>query len=198
MTREHIPISALQHWRICPRQCALIHLAGVWTENRLTAEGRALHDRVHRQEDESRAGVRRVTGLTLVSDTLGLIGQADVVEFREGAPPFPVEYKRGRPKNDGSDALQLCAQALCLEEMLGTAIPAGALFYGTIRRRKEISFDAGLRQQVTDTAAAIRAMLESETLPPVRECPHCTGCSLREYCRCAPPVANYLTEILSE
>lgn len=198
MTREHIPISALQHWRVCPRQCALIHLAGVWTENRLTAEGRALHDRVHRQADESRAGIRRVTGLTLVSDTLGLIGQADAVEFREGAPPYPIEYKRGRPKTDGSDALQLCAQALCLEEMLGTAVPAGALFYGTTRRRKEIAFNDELRKQVAETASAIRAMLGSENLPPVRECPHCNGCSLRGCCRHTGSVAAYLTEALSE
>jgi len=133
-----IPISALQHFVFCERQCALIHIEQAWTENRLTAEGRLLHERVHDQGGESRAGVRIERGLPLRSLRLGLVGVADVVEFHPlsegGWRPFPVEYKRGKPKRNACDEIQVCAQALCLEEMLGVRIPAGALFYGKTHR----------------------------------------------------------------
>ena len=132
-----LPISGLQHLLFCERQCALIHLEQVWAENRLTVEGKNMHDRVHEREAESRPGIRIVRALRLRSLRLGLTGMADVVEFhldsgvRSQGLPFPVEYKRGKPKADYSDSVQLCAQAICLEEMLSCTIPAGALFYGT-------------------------------------------------------------------
>ena len=195
---EAIPISALQHWRVCPRQCALILIAEVWEENRLTAEGRLMHERVHEAGDEIRNGVRTVRGLQLVSKRLGLIGQADAVEFRLGAPPFPVEYKRGKPKADSADALQLCAQALCLEEMMGMAIPAGALFYGATRRRQDIAFTPALRAEVETAVAAIRALLAAGQIPPPTPTPRCRGCSLATHCKTYPPVADYLRDALAE
>lgn len=195
---ESIPISALQHWRVCPRQCALIHIAEVWEENRLTAEGRLMHERVHEAGDETRNGVRTVRGLQLVSKRLGLVGQADAVEFRPGTPPFPVEYKRGRPKADNADALQLCAQALCLEEMMGVDIPAGALFYGATRRRQDVAFTPALRAEVETAVAAIRALLAAGQIPPPAPTPRCRGCSLAAHCKTYPPVADYLRDALAE
>ncbi|HOK67603.1 MAG TPA: CRISPR-associated protein Cas4 [Anaerohalosphaeraceae bacterium] len=137
---DYLPLSALQHWVFCPRQCGLIHLEQVWDENRLTAEGRILHQRVHEMSDEFRSDISIVRGLRIYSRRLGLIGQADVVEFHRAPTgialpdaegiwqPYPVEYKRGSPKMDACDEVQLCAQAICLEEMLGIAVPQGAFF----------------------------------------------------------------------
>jgi CRISPR-associated exonuclease Cas4 len=138
-----IPLSALQHFVVCSRQCALIHLEAVWIENERTAEGRVEHERVDRGGAETRAGVRRAYGVSVRSLRLGLVGRADVVEFHampEGGPerPFPIEHKRGRPKRGDEDRVQLCAQALCLEEILGVSVPAGALFYGQSRRRADV------------------------------------------------------------
>ncbi len=195
---ESIPLSALQHWRVCPRQCALIHIAGIWEENRFTTEGRLMHERVHEAGDEIRGGVRTVRGLELISKRLGLIGQADAVEFRQGAPPFPVEYKRGKPKKDSADALQLCAQALCLEEMLGVTIPAGALFYGTTRRRQDVLFTPELRAEVETAVAAIRDLLAQGRIPPPVPTDRCRGCSLAPHCKAYPPVADYLRQALTE
>jgi CRISPR-associated exonuclease Cas4 len=191
-----IPISALQHWVFCPRQCGLIHLEQAWAENRLTAEGRTLHEKVHESDTENRPGVRIVRGLRLVSYALGLVGQADVVEFRQnetgitlpGASklwqPFPVEYKRGKPKKDNSDKIQLCAQALCLEEMLGATIPAGAFFYGKPRRRTDVELDAALREKTRQTAVALHELFESRKTPTVRYSKKCDNCSL--YLQCMP------------
>lgn len=126
-----MPISALQHYLFCPRQCALIHLEQIWAENLYTAEGRLLHEKADSGKTEVRGDVKSVTGLLVRSLELGVTGKADVVEFhrREGIwHPFPVEYKRGRPKSHDADKIQLCAQALCLEEMLGLPVPEGALF----------------------------------------------------------------------
>lgn len=189
-----ISLSALQHWVYCPRQCGLIHLEQAWAENRLTAEGRLLHDRVHESETENRPGVRIVRGLRLVSYALGMVGQADVVEFYHGDKgimlpeadglwqPFPVEYKRGKPKKDDSDSLQLCAQALCLEEMLHTEIPAGAFFYGKPRRRIDVTFDARLRDLTRQTASALHELFESRKTPRVRYTKKCDNCSLHMQC----------------
>ena len=195
---ESIPLSALQHWRVCPRQCALIHIAGVWEENRFTAEGRLMHERVHEAGDEIRNGIRTCRGLQLISKRLGLVGQADAVEFRQDAPPFPVEYKHGRPKKDNADALQLCAQALCLEEMLGVTIPSGALFYGATRRRQDVPFTPQLRAEVETAVAAIRDLLTQGQIPPPTHNDRCRGCSLAQYCKAAPSVADYLRQALAE
>jgi len=191
---ELIPISALQHLVFCPRQCALIHIEQVWTENVFTAEGRGLHEKVHETETESRDGVRIVRGLRLRSLELGLVGQADVVEFHEDASgaavpslaglhrPFPVEYKRGKPKVDVCDEVQLCAQAMCLEEMLGVSIARGALFYGRPRRRKEVEFAETLRQQTRDTAGQLHELFRSRQTPKAAYSKKCESCSLMALC----------------
>lgn len=182
-----IPISALQHYLYCPRQCALIHLEQQWAENRQTAEGRLLHSRADAPQIERRRGVRTVTAMPLLNLQLGITGKADVVEFQpadEGERAFPVEYKRGRPKAHRADAVQLCAQALCLEAMLDRAVEAGALFYGQTRRRKDVVFDAELRDLTRRTIAETHAMLASGITPSARyESRRCDACSLIDLCQ---------------
>jgi CRISPR-associated exonuclease Cas4 len=177
-----IMISALQHYVFCPRQCALIHIEQVWTESGLTAEGRIMHEKVHEEGNESRGPVRIARGVPLRSLRLGLIGIADVVEFRridKGRwQPFPVEYKRGKPKPDHCDAVQLCAQAMCLEEMLDLAVPEGALFYGKTRRRADVRFDETLRRETGKTAQEARALIMSGVTPPPVYAKRCERCSL--------------------
>lgn len=191
---DYIMLSALQHYLFCPRQCALIHLEQTWEDNRLTMLGNILHEHVHEAGREKRGEVITARGLALSSARLGLSGQADAVEFHRGATgcalpresgrwqPFPVEYKRGKPKKDLSDAVQLCAQAICLEEMLGCAIPEGALFYGAERRRYAVAFDAALRAETERCAAAAHALLQSGRTPPPTPEKKCQSCSLNERC----------------
>lgn len=178
---ELLPLSGLQHLVFCERQWGLIHIEQQWAENRLTAEGRLLHDAAHTAGSESRPGVIVCRGLALHSLRLGLSGQADVVEFR-GGQPFPVEYKRGKPKEDASDRIQLCAQALCLEEMLGCSIPTGALFYGTTRRRLDVPFDDALRRQVEELALRMHSLYRQGLTPHAEEMAKCRNCSLAEVC----------------
>jgi CRISPR-associated exonuclease Cas4 len=184
---EYIAISALQHYQYCPRQCALIHVEQQWAENRHTAEGGLLHRRVDSEATRTRRGVRVVTAMPLRSDALGLVGVADVVEISEPEGErrvFPVEYKRGRPKRHRADEVQLCAQALCLEEMLQVRIEAGALYYGKTRRRRDVMFDEELRALTRDVAASCRTMILSGSTPPPRYAPKlCDPCSLKEICR---------------
>ena len=187
---ELIPLSALQHHLYCPRQCALIHVEGQWGENRYTAEGRVLHQRTDEGRAEIRRGVRTVTAMPIRSARLGVSGITDVVEFHadeEGETVFPVEYKRGRPKSHEADEVQLCAQALCLEEMLGTLIPEGALFYGQKRRRQSVVFGGELRQRTEVTARQAHALITSgRTPPPVYSAKLCQKCSLLEICQPQP------------
>jgi CRISPR-associated exonuclease Cas4 len=199
---EFIPISALQHYLYCPRQCALIHLEQAWAENVLTAEGRQLHARADQSRAESRGELRQVSGLALKSARLGLTGRADVVEFHREGPrwrPFPVEYKRGRPKKNLEDKVQLCAQAFCLEEMLSLEVPDGALYYGQSRRRQPVLFDQRLRQATVEACRVVHELLRGETTPrPVND-RRCVNCSLAELCRpslaeCAS-VAGYLGQL---
>lgn len=181
-----IPISALQHQLFCPRQCALIHLEQQWLEDGATAEGRLLHERVDDGKRDRRKGVRTVRSLSLRSLALGLTGRADAVEIHDtpdGARPFPVEYKRGRPKAHRADEVQLCAQAICLEEMFGCSVPAGALFYGQTRRRTDVIFDDDLRALTQRTAADFRDMLVSGRTPPPVPMAACKRCSLEPLCR---------------
>ena len=214
MVMDLLPISALQHLLYCERQCALIHLEQVWTENRFTAEGNVMHEKAHDGPDELKAGVRIVRGLAVKSEALGLSGQCDVVEFHEqphsqggplspvsGGSILPIEYKRGKPKGHRADEVQLCAQALCLEEMLrnraipgpcvGQAgqecpeyrIPEGRLFYGQTRRRLDVVFDAELRALTAGTARRLHELIESrETPAAVYEERKCEACSLIELC----------------
>ena len=178
-----LPISALQHLLYCERQCALIHLEQVWAENQFTMEGNVMHEKAHDGPDETRAGVRIVRGLAVKSETLGLSGQCDVVEFHTDGTVLPVEYKRGRPKAHQADEVQLCAQAICLEEMFGVSIPEGRLFYGQTRRRMDVVFDAELRALTADTARRLREMIASRRTPPaVYEERKCQACSLQELC----------------
>jgi len=200
-----IPLSALQHYLFCPRQCALIHVEQEWAENRFTAEGRLLHDTVDQGGRDRRAGVRLARSVPLGCRRLGLTGVADVVEFhgRENRP-YPVEYKRGRPKAHRADEVQLCAQALCLEEMFGAPVPEGALFYGENRRRTVVPIDAGLRALTEATAAAARAMIAAGRTPaPVYTAARCRNCSLLEICRphalARPPrIAGWLDRQLGD
>jgi CRISPR-associated exonuclease Cas4 len=181
-----IMISALQHFVFCPRQCALIHIEQVWQESGLTAEGRLMHEKVHEEGNESRDDVRITRGVPLRSLHLGLVGVADVVEFHHVAKnvwqPFPVEYKRGKPKLDHCDAIQLCAQAMCLEEMLSIPVPRGALFYGRTRRRFEVSFDETLRRETEETALKARELITSGITPPPAYAKRCESCSLINSC----------------
>jgi len=202
-----IQLSALQHMVFCERQCALIHVEQTWTESGRTAEGRIMHERVHEESRESRGDVRIDYGVSLRSLRLGLIGKADVVEFHrrpDGAwLPFPVEYKRGKPKADDCDKVQLCAQAICLEEMLSVAIPEGALFYGQTRHRLDVIFEEALRRKTEETAQKAHDLVASgRTPPPVYE-KRCESCSLMAEClpktiQKRRSVRNYLTRILGE
>lgn len=183
LSDDSLPISALQHWLFCPRQCALIHVERLWAENRFTVEGRLLHERADDGRAESRDGVRTLRAVHIASARHGLHGVADVVEMR-GGDPYPVEYKRGRPKAHRADQVQLCAQALCLEEMTGRAIREGAVFYGRNRRRKAVPIDAELRELTLGVARATRAAIDRGEVPaPVYEPRRCGGCSLYELCR---------------
>jgi CRISPR-associated exonuclease Cas4 len=193
-----LPISALQHLEFCPRQCGLIHLEGLWSENRLTAEGRTMHEKAHEPQTESRPGIRVARSLRLHSFRLGLSGQADVVEFHQlpagsedGAPlegrsgrwqPRPVEYKRGSPKTGHCDIIQLCAQAICLEEMLGVRIEKGALFYGKPRRRQEVIFTDELRMETEELAVKLHELVKSGRTPTARYEKKCDSCSLLAQC----------------
>jgi len=195
-----LPLSALQHYIYCPRQCALIHLEQQWVENRFTAEGRAQHDRVDRPEHETRDGIRYEYAVLLRSLRLGLIGKADVVEFHEHKV-FPVEHKRGRPKPTHCDWVQLCAQALCLEEALGVEIREGAIFYGRPRRRQAVEFTPELRTETEQTAAALHRLIASGKTPPAEyNKKKCAACSLLEICMPQKHrnVSVYLKEALRE
>jgi len=183
---DFIPLSALQHLSFCERQCALIHIEQIWDENRATAEGRIMHERVHEQDHESRGNVRIEYGLPLRSLKLGLVGKADVVEFhrldKDRWQPFPVEYKRGKPKPDDCDLIQLCAQAMCLEEMLLVSVPSGAIFYGRTRRRLDVSFDESLRQETEEAAKQAHQLIRSGVTPPPVYKKRCESCSLIGEC----------------
>jgi CRISPR-associated exonuclease Cas4 len=208
-----LPLSALQHYIYCTRQCALIHLEQQWTENRFTAEGRAQHDRVDRPEHETRDGIRYEYAVLLRSLELGLIGKADVVEFhpadaiqhlksdisnfKSPGRVFPVEHKRGRPKPTHCDWVQLCAQALCLEEMLDVEIGEGAIFYGQPRRRQPVEFTPELRAETKQTAAALHELMASGKTPPAEyNEKKCQACSLLETCmpHAHRSVASYLAD----
>jgi CRISPR-associated exonuclease Cas4 len=194
---ELLPLAALQHMLFCERQCALIHIERAWEESVLTIEGRALHERADEEGVEVRGELRVARGVPLRSLRLGIVGKADIVEFRRGESgptrlrqsgqrpwtPFPVEYKRGNSKRNDCDRVQLCAQALCLEEMLTVSVPSGALFYGRTRRREEVSFDGALRTVTEGAVRRLRALIAAAITPSARREPKCGRCSLLEVCR---------------
>lgn len=180
-----VPISALEHFSYCPRQCALIHLECVWDENIYTIRGTLAHQRVDTAMARTERSMRVERGLPLWSARLGLVGRADVVEFH-GETPYPVEYKvgaqHGGPEGGLHEAIQLCAQGMCLEEMLGRDVPAGAIYYRSTRTRREVAFSAELRSEVEAMTQAIRVMLEQSQLPSALNDARCRKCSLLESC----------------
>ena len=192
---EYLQLSGLQHFSFCRRQWALIHLENQWNENLRTAEGNLFHNRAHdEQQWERRGDTLILRGLPIVSHTLGLSGQCDVLEFHASSKgvslrgeegfwvPFPVEYKRGVPKENPADQLQLCAQAICLEEMLCCSIPEGALFYGETRRRTKVLFTEELREKVRLTTEEMHQMFRRGYTPKVKPTKSCNACSLKELC----------------
>ncbi len=188
---DPIPLSALQHWAYCPRQCGLIHIEQAFDNNLHTQRGNAEHAIVDQPGMELRKGLRIERALPIWSDALGLIGKADVVEFEPDGAPYPVEYKHGsRNKAPGiaaCDDIQLAAQAMCLEEMTGRAVNEGALYYASSRRRRVVAIDAALRAAVVETAHAVRLALALGRLPdPTTDAQRCKACSLRDRCQ---PVA---------
>lgn len=202
-------LSALQHILFCERQCALIHIEQLWQENVFTAQGKVMHERVDRSGGESRRNVRVEYGMPLRSLRLGLVGKADVVEFHQEEDdekvrrPHPVEYKRGTKKKDNWDTVQLCAQALCLEEMLDVSVPQGALFYGRNRRRQVVVFEETLRSQTEEAAKRLHALISSGVTPKPVYTKKCTSCSF--YSLCLPKtfaktrkVERYLNQVLKE
>lgn len=198
---DYLLLSGIQHMAFCERQWALIHIEQAWAENVRTMEGKHLHERTDNPfEDETRKDVRVVRAMPLVSNKLGLRGVADVVEFHrtedalEGISvrlknrkgwwrPYPVEYKRGRPKPDDRDAVQLCAQAIALEEMLEVSIEFGFLYYAENRRRVEIAFDQGLRTYVEGLSGKMHQMISEGKTPKAKKGKHCSLCSLKEICQ---------------
>ncbi len=173
-------ISAIEHYSYCPRQCALIHVEQTYDENMFTIRGKLAHERVDTGDDTPNRGIETARGIPLWSERLGLRGKADVVEFRSDGP-YPIEYKSGRRHGKHSD-LQLCAQALCLEEMLSVSVRRGAIYYAATRRRHEVVFDYALRQQTLDVIAAIRTMLIEQRLPEAPNDERCPNCSLINAC----------------
>ena len=178
---DPIPISALNHYAYCPRRCALIHMEQVWDENLYTLRGREVHERVDEPGSLHEEGIVVERGLPLWSVNLGLIGKADVVEFH-GATPYPVEYKSGARRRYKNDDVQVCAQAICLEEMTGLKVPRGAVYHFSSRRRREVVFTPELRAEVVRIVGEIRTMLTSERLPPVLADARCPPCSLIDSC----------------
>ena len=178
---DPIMLSALEHYAYCLRQCALIHLEQVWSENLYTMRGQDVHERVHDDSSHELAGVKLERSLPVWSRTLNLTGKADLVEFY-GNQPYPVEYKSGRRRRGTPETLQLCAQAICLEEMFGVSVPKGALFWHGSRERQEVIFTDSMREQVKRDTQAVREMLEKGITPPPVNDKRCEHCSLKESC----------------
>jgi CRISPR-associated exonuclease Cas4 len=179
---NYVMISALQHYAYCPRQCALIHIEKVWDENLYTLRGQRVHAIVDTPGDELIEGVRVERAMPLWSHQLGITGIADVVEFLADGTPYPVEYKSGSRKAKDADSIQLCAQALCLEEMLGCTLSVGAIFHHGSRRRREVRFDAELRSLTLQTIEGTRSLFVAAKLPAPVADSRCKDCSLIDAC----------------
>jgi CRISPR-associated exonuclease Cas4 len=176
-------LSALQHYSYCPRQCALIHIEQVFSENVHTMRGNAVHQRVDEPGAESFEGMRSEHALPVWSERLGLIGKCDIVEFYPDGRIYPVEYKHGKKRAKLHDDLQLAAQAICLEEMTGKSVTHGAIYHHSSRRRREVIITDKLRHQVEETVAAIRILFSSNQLPPPVNDARCKECSLQDICQ---------------
>jgi CRISPR-associated exonuclease Cas4 len=194
---EYVMLSALQHFAFCPRQCALIHIEQAWAENIYTLRGMRVHEIVNVPDDELiEEGIRVERSLPLYSHILGLKGIADVVEFLPDGTPYPVEYKSGSRKVRPADNIQLCAQALCLEEMLDRPVLKGAIFHYQSRRRREVLLDDKLRSLTIQTIQQTRSLLALGKLPPPVKDKRCDDCSLIE--TCMPHAVNHFTESVSK
>jgi CRISPR-associated exonuclease Cas4 len=178
---DPIPISAIEHYSYCPRQCALIHVEHVWDENIHTMRGRIVHENVDEEGCESVGGVRVERALPVWSRRLGVTGKMDMVEFTDGVP-YPVEYKSGRKKKGTHEALQLCLYAMCLEEMFGSAVDRGAIYWYASKKRMEVEFTADVRARALDALQAVREVIESGDVPPAPNDERCKECSLLESC----------------
>lgn len=183
MNDDPVPISALQHWSYCPRQCALIHVEQAFAENVHTLRGQAVHARVDSPEIDELPGRRVERAMPLWSEQFGLIGKADMVEFLPDGTPYPVEYKHGPRRKRLHDELQLAAQALCLEEMFSRPVVRGAIFHASSRRRREVAIDGDLRVATIAAIAAVRDLLASDRLPPPVNDARCRQCSLIGTCQ---------------
>jgi CRISPR-associated exonuclease Cas4 len=180
-SHDPIMLSALEHYAYCPRQCALIHLEQVWDENLYTMRGRDVHENVDVESSHELTGVRYERALPIWSRRLNLVGRADMVEFH-GDVPYPVEYKSGRHRKGHPETVQLCAQAICLEEMFSVKVERGALFWHGSRERREIVFTDAMRRQVEEVAAAVHDMVAKRITPPPVNDNRCRECSLKESC----------------
>ncbi|MBF8274950.1 MAG: CRISPR-associated protein Cas4 [Candidatus Brocadiaceae bacterium] len=178
---DPIMVSALEHYSYCPRQCALIHIEQTFDENLDTLRGRMVHENVDEESSHALEGVRYERALPIWSKRLNLVGKADMVEFH-GNIPYPVEYKSGRHRAGHHESLQLCAQAICLEEMLGVKVEKGAIFWHASRERKEVVFTEAMRGMVEEAAAAVRKMVDERFVPPPVNDKRCKDCSLKESC----------------
>lgn len=185
-TPDSIPIASLQHMAFCPRQCALIHLEMIWEENGLTALGRILHERADSGGMERIKGRKIVRSVHLSSEKYGIHGIADVVEYvrnkEKGWIPYPVEYKRGKPKEGKEDEIQLCAQALCLEEMHQVSIESGSLYYGKTKRRMDVAIDDSLRALTQETILKLKELMLIGKTPSAEYSSRCERCSLKNAC----------------
>jgi CRISPR-associated exonuclease Cas4 len=183
---DYQPIRALNDLLYCERRCALHRIENVWVDNAHTVAGTLDHKRADRPVDWKCADGREVHGIWLKSDRLRLVGKADVVEFhpQPGGPdvPFPIEYKRGKRKKWDNDDVQLCAQAMCLEEMIGVPVPRGAIFHVKTKRRRQVEFTPALREKTANTACRLHELIASGITPPPVLKPQCQGCSLSELC----------------
>lgn len=191
---DYLLLSGIQHFAFCRRQWALIHIENQWAENERTVDGIIMHEKAHSGDAESRGDAVIMRALRVFSATLGVSGECDVVEFHRDADgislnghdglwqPYPVEYKRGKPKEHNADEMQLCAQAMCLEEMLCCTIPCGALFYGEPRRRTEVEFTPELRRTVEDSLNEMHDYYKRGYTPKAKPRKGCSTCSLKEIC----------------
>ncbi|MEI7699234.1 MAG: CRISPR-associated protein Cas4 [Planctomycetia bacterium] len=205
---ELLPLHYLNDLLFCERRFALHSLEQIWCDNRYTTEGMYAHRKVDETASLKRGDTRRVTGMQLASYRLGLVGKADLVEFRKGdtsassVQPYPVDFKRGKKRGWDNDDVQLCAQAMSLEEMLSQSVPCGAIFHIRSKQRREVVFDTSLRQLTTDTAARLHEIFRTQVTPQAVWKSRCKGCSLLE--TCMPRVwggektaTTYLAELLS-
>jgi CRISPR-associated exonuclease Cas4 len=180
--KDIVAISAIEHYLYCPRQCALIHIDGVYIENFLTLSGSYEHERVHKESELNDEDVSKRTGMDVYSDELGIVGKADLVEFLKTGGIFPVEFKHGKKSYRLAAESQLCAVALCLEEMTGETITEGAIYFKSMKRRKTVLFDEELRELTRRSIIQIREMFRNQKTPAGFESPFCEKCSLKEAC----------------